>query len=174
MKNSQKSVSRYGDLFIRLLKRLIPAAACFLAGFYLLHTAFFIFAFPLFLAGAIILAAPLATLLAEPTGNLFWPSAYYDRPQPQYSIPQSKRARGLYEEAMAGFEEIAEEYPQETQPYVEMIDLAIVDFHDPERAKAVFHRGISILEKDEDRETLARMYGAIKTRLDSRPGNGLM
>jgi len=121
--------------------------------------------------GAIILAFPLAALIAEPTGNLFWPSEKYDRPQPQYSIPQSKRARGLYEEAMDGFEKIAEEHPQETQPYVEMIDIAIVNLHDPVRAKAIFHHGIDVLKKDEDRETLARMYRAIETRLNSRPGS---
>ena len=111
----------------------------------------------------------MAELFAEPTGNLFWPSAQYDRPQPAYSIPQSKRARGLYEETIAGFEKIAEEYPGEIQPYVEMIEIAIVNLHDPERAKAIFHRGIDVLKKDEDRETLARMYGVIRTLLNSRP-----
>lgn len=85
--------------------------------------------------GSIIIAFPLAELIAEPTGNLFWPSDRFDRPQPAYSIPQSKRARGLYEEAMAGFEKLAEEHPQEVQPYVEMIDIAIVNLHDPLRAR---------------------------------------
>lgn len=169
MKHRQRSVNRYGDLFIRLFKRSILAALFFLIGFYLLHTAFFIFGFVAFIAGAIILAFPLAELFAEPTGNLFWPSKQYDRPQPAYSIPQSKRARGLYEEAMAGFEKIAEEHPEEVQPYVEMIDIAIVNLHDPIRAQAIFRCGIDVLKKDEDREALARIYGAIKTRLNSRP-----
>ena len=124
-----------------------------------------------FIMGAVIVAAPLAELIAEPAGNLFWPSARYDRPQPAYSIPQSKRARGLYEEAMAGFEEIAGEHPQEVQPYVEMIDIAIVNLHGPERAKAILQRGFFILKKDEDREALVRMYCAITTRLNSRPAN---
>ncbi|MCX6993851.1 MAG: hypothetical protein NT011_12020 [Kiritimatiellaeota bacterium] len=173
MKHRQKSVDRYGDLFFRLLKRLILAALLFLAGFYLLrqgNIGAVIIGFAPIILGAVILAFPLAELFAEPTGNLFWPSAQYDRPQPQYSIPQSKRARGLYEEAMAGFEKIAEEHSQEVQPYVEMIDIAIVNLHDPERAKVIFQRGIAVLKKDEDREALARMYRAIQTRLDSRPG----
>lgn len=176
MKDLQKPVGRDGNLFINLLKRLILAALLFSAGFYLLrqgNITFLFFGFAAFIFGAMIVAFPLAELFAEPTGNLFWPSAQYDRPQPQYSIPQSKRARGLYEEAMAGFEKIAEEYPDEMQPYIEMIDIAIVNLHDPQRAEAVFQRGISALKKDEDRETLARMYGAIKTRLNSRPGNGV-
>lgn len=88
-----------------------------------------------------------------------------------YSIPQSKKAKGLYEEAMAGFEKITEEYPDEVQPYVEMIDMAIVKLKDPERAHAIYQRGVSRLKKDEDKEALARMYGAIRTRLNARPGN---
>jgi len=123
------------------------------------------------IVGALIVAPPLAELFAEPTGSLFWPSDQYDRPQPQYSIPQSKRARGLYEEAMAGFEKIAAEYPGETQPYVEMIDIAIVNLPDLPRAKAILQRGFSVLKKDEDREALVRMFCAIQTRLNSRPGN---
>ena len=174
MKHRQKSVNRYREIFIRLLKRFILAAVFFLAGFYFLNQGnigFLFIGFALFIVGAIILAFPLAALIAEPTGNLFWPSAHYDRPQPAYSIPQSKRARGLYEEAMAGFEKIAEEHPGEMQPYVEMIDIAIVNLHDQKRANAIFHRGISVLKKSEDRETLVRMYRAIQTRLNSRPGS---
>ena len=174
MKHRQQSVNRYGDFCFRLLKRFILAALFFSIGFYLLHQGNIGAAFiglPAFIVGAIIVAPPLAELIAEPTGNLFWPSAQYDRPQPAYSIPQSKRARGLYEEAMAGFEKLAKEHPGEVQPYIEMIDIAIVNLHDPKRAQVIFHRGIDALQKDEDRETLARMYHAIQTRLNSRPGN---
>lgn len=174
MKHRQKYVSRYGGIFFRLLKRFLWAGPCFLAGFYLLHSnnpGVLCIGMACMILGSIILAFPLAELFAEPTGNLFWPSDRYDRPQPAYSIPQSKRARGLYEEAMAGFEQIAAEYPQETQAYVEMLDVAIVDLHDPQRAQAIFHRGISVLEKEDDRETLARMYRAIRTRLNSRSAN---
>ena len=156
MKHRQKSVSRYGDIFFRHLARFILAALFFWLGWYLLihgNIGGAFIACAVFILGAVIIAPSLAELFAEPTGNLFWPSAQYDRPQPAYSIPQSKRARGLYEEAMAGFEKIAEEYPQEVQPYVEMIDLAIVNLHDPKRANAIFHRGVDALTKDEDRET---------------------
>ena len=180
MTHPQKSVNRYQEIFIRLLKRSILAAPFFLIGWYVLHKTTALdniglafFGLAIMIVGAIILAFPLAELFAEPTGNLFWPDERFDRPQPAYSIPQSKRARGLYEEAMAGFEKIAEEHPEETQPYVEMIDIAIVNLHDPQRAHAIFLRGVSVLEKEEDRATLVRMYGAIQTRLNSRPGNSV-
>ncbi len=77
----------------------------------------------------------------------------------------------MYEEAIAGFERIAQDYPDEVKPYIEMIDIAIVNLKDPERANALYRRGILFLKKNEDKEVLARMYGAIRTRLNARPSN---
>jgi hypothetical protein len=128
---------------------------------------------PLFgVAGAIIVfSSLLARLIAEPSGRLFWPGEHFDRPQPVYGIPQSKRKKGLYEEAMAGFEKIAKDYPEEVQPYIEMIDIAILDLKDPERANRIYQNGIGILAKEKDKETLAIMYSAIRSRLNARPGS---
>ncbi len=121
--------------------------------------------------GAIILAFPLARLVAEPGGNLYWPGKELDRPQPMYSIPQAKRARGLFDEAMAGFQRIASEYPEEVKPYVEMIDIAVVDLRDKDMAAAIYRRGISVLKNDDDREALKRMYLGISSRLDAGEKN---
>jgi len=120
------------------------------------------------LIAAVILAQPVARLLAEPFGKLFWSAAEFDRPQPMYSISAAKRKKGLYEEAMAGFEEIARKYPRELKPYIDMIDIAIVDLHDGERANAIYQRGIARLKRTEDKEALAKMYRAIRSRLDRR------
>ena len=78
---------------------------------------------------AVILAKPLARLVAEPSGSLFYPRERFSRPLPIYGIPASKRAQKLYQ------------------------------------------RGILILKADEDKETLARMYSAIRTRLNAKPSN---
>ncbi len=165
---------------IRLFKRALLAAPCFALGYVLLLRAdgsfLQVFALGLLgcaciLIGAIILAFPLARLVAEPLGSLFYPGERFDRPQPMYSIPQSKRANGLYEEAIAGFEKIAEDYPNEVKPYIEMIDIAIRDLKDARRAGAIYHRGIAALKKEEDRANLTRMYGAIRSRLNARPSN---
>lgn len=120
--------------------------------------------------GAIIVALPLARLIAEPAGRLFWPEERFDRPQPMYGIPESLRAKGRYEEALAGFEQIAADYPGEVKPHVAMIDIAIVDLKDADRAQAIFQRGVEGLKKQEDKETLARMYSAIRTRLPAGGG----
>lgn len=173
-------MDQYKDIFINLLKRFLFAMPFFAFGFFVLFRAegglFQGFAAGLFgcaalITGAIIIAFPLARLIAEPSGSLFWPGRYFDRPQPMYSIPESKRAKGLYEEAIAGFEKIAEKYPDEIQPYIHMIDIAIVNLRDSERANRIYQRGISTLRRDEDKHVLARMYNAIRTRLNHRPSN---
>ena len=159
--------------------RSLPAVAIFALGWWLLATASggwaatprLLFGMACLLGAAVIMAPPLVRLIAEPSGNLFWPGRRFDRPQPMYSIPQSKKAKGLYEEAIAGFEKIAEEYPEEVHPYIEIIDITIVKLKDPERANATYQRGMSVLKKDEDKEVLARMYSAIRTRLNAKPSN---
>jgi hypothetical protein len=125
----------------------------------------------LLVAGAIIVAGPLARLIAEPAGCLFYPGEHASQPAPMYSIPESKRASGLYEEAISGFEQIAQDYPQEKKPYIEMIEIAICNLKDPKRANEIYRQGIAVLETDEDKESLAKMYSAIRTRLNTKPSN---
>lgn len=125
-----------------------------------------VFMGPLFLvAAAIIFAFPVAKLIAEPVGMLFCPSERYDRPQPMYSIPESKKKSGHYEDAMTGFEKIAQDHPDEVKPYIEMIDIAIVNLHDAERANDIFQHGMSVLKKESDKQGLVNMYTAIRSRL---------
>jgi hypothetical protein len=159
-------MNNYPEILVCLLWRSLVAAPFFCicisgrAGFFT----------PLFgIAGAIIVAFPVARLLAEPCGNLFLPEKHLAQPPPIYSMPQSKRAKGLYEEAIAELEIIAKNYPEEVQPYIEMVDIAIVNLHDPDRASVIYQRGISLLKDEKDKAVLEGMYGAICTRLDARP-----
>jgi hypothetical protein len=161
-------MNNYGDI-VKSLAWRVPLAAPF---FYVCITGCaFVFS-PFFgVVGAIIVAFPFARLIAEPAGKLFYPGQRFSRPQPAYSIPESKRAKGLYKEAIAGFERIAEEHPSEVKPYIEMIDISIVNLKDPESAKQIYQRGISVLKNDKDKEVLATMYSAIRTRLNAKPSN---
>lgn len=121
--------------------------------------------FACLIIGAIIVAFPLARLAAESFGGLFWPNRRFDRPQPMYGGPRSLRARGLYDEAMAGFEKMVADYPQEMQAYVEMIEIAIVNLNDGERANRIYQSGMSVLRSEDSKGTLAVMYSAIRSRL---------
>lgn len=172
-------MSNCREIAISVLLRAFPALAAGALGWWLLAAASggwsaaprLFFGMACLVGAARIIAPPIARLIAEPSGSLFYPVRRFDRPQPVYSIPQSKRAKGLYEEAILGFEKIAREYPDEVKPYIEMVDIAVVNLRDPERANAIYQRGVSLLKKEEDKEVLARMYGAIRTRLNARAGN---
>jgi len=166
-------MNNYRDIFLSLAKRSVPAVVVYLVGWRLLASAEggwaavwqLLVGMACLVAAAVILAPPLARLAAEPWGSLFWPGKRLDRSPPVYSIPQSMRAKGMYEEAIRGFEKISEEHPDEVKPYVEMIDIAIVNLRDAGRARQIYRRGISRLKSVEDREILARMCAAISTRL---------
>lgn len=170
-------MNNYREILTSLLWRTLAAVAVGSVGWLLLATATggwsafprLLFGMACIVAAAIIVAPPIARLIAENSGNLFYPGKHFSRPQPMYSIPQSKRARGLYEEAIAGFEEIARDYPDDVVPYIAMIEIAIIDLKDPQRANAFYRRGISLLKKEQDREALARMYSAVRSRLKTRP-----
>jgi tetratricopeptide (TPR) repeat protein len=90
---------------------------------------------------------------------------FEDTPTPMYSIPQARRASGLYDEAMEAYEAILQEFPEERRAYVEMIDICIVNLKDPEWAMRVYQRGMEALKSEPDKNALETMYGAILTRL---------
>ena len=124
-----------------------------------------IFGMAFLLTGAIIIGPSLARLVAEPAGSLFYPGLQFDHPQPAYSIPEAQRKKGQFEEAFAGFERIAADYPQELKAYVAMIDIAIVDLRRPELAHSVYSHAELTLRTRKDRAALRVMYEAITSRL---------
>lgn len=167
----------YRTAWLTILRRLMfPLAALGVAAWFLFGSGnaagIFIGLF-LFLMALVFLGPALARLFAEPAGNLFWPRRTFDRPQPIYSIPQSKRLKQQPEEALAGFARIAAEYPHELRPWLEMIDIALTDLHDPDRANAIFRDGIARLKKPADKDQLARVYAATRERQDPPPARRL-
>lgn len=156
-----------------LLRRGVPAAAAMAIGFGVLLGAGgapqMLVGFAFFLVAALFIAGPVARLLAEPMGGLFWPRKYYAKPQPMYGIPRSRRVKGLPEEAIAEYAKIAAGWPDEVLPHVEMIDIALADLHDPERARAIYRDGLAALKRQEDRDLLARIYAATHERQDPKP-----
>jgi hypothetical protein len=124
--------------------------------------------FGIMLMGVVVLAIPIARLVAEPSGSLFYPRIH-SKPHPPYSIPECKAAKGQYEEAMTLFERIAAEYPDALKAYVGMVDIAIMHLKDPARAESIYRRGLTDLRTADSREALTRMYDAIRSRLQSEP-----
>ena len=163
----------YRDILGSLLRRAVPASLALALGTGILlgtgNVLMMLVGFFFFLVAANFLAGPIARWLAEPLGGLLWPKRYYDKPQPMYGIPQSRRIRGRPEEALAEYENIAAAHPAEVRPWLEMIDIALTDLHDPERANALFQRGLAALARPDDQDHLARVYAAIRDRTGPRP-----
>lgn len=161
-------MSDHPNILLKILLHAVVAVPLALWGIALLLRADFFGLAPMMIA-AIILARPVVEWLSEPVTQLFYPGGRPERPPPMYSIPESKRAKGMYEEAMAGLETIAEKYPQEPRAYITMVEIAIVDLKDPERASSIYDRGMAILRKDTDRHALTQMYLGNCSRLTERP-----
>jgi len=158
----------FRDSFLKFLLHAVVATPIALWGGFLLMSADFFGLAPLLVA-AIILAFPFAEMLAEPISGLGYPGGRRERPPPMYSVQEAKRAKGLYEEAMAGLEEILLKYPQEARAYIALVEIAIVDLKDPERASDIYDRGIGALTKETDRHALTQMYLGNCSRLTEHP-----
>ena len=115
---------------------------------------------------ALLMASPLAKLFSIPFQRMFIPGRRYDRPLPMYSRAESLTKKERYEEAIAFYEEIERDYPEETRVYVSLIDVYIMQFGDRENAKRVFDRGLLAISDEEERKVLQEMYSAICSRID--------
>ncbi len=167
----------YKALLFGILRRLLPAGLLLAIGTGILLAAgdilLMLVGYLLYLAAAILLAGPLARLLAEPLGDLYWPRRYFDQPQPMYGIPESRRRKGQFEEALAEYEKIAAAHPAEVRPWLDMIDIALTDLRDPERANTLFQRGLAALADPDAKDHLARVYAATRDRRPPAPARKL-
>jgi hypothetical protein len=167
-------MSVYRELFKEFRIRLIVGFCCFLVGILAAvwsgGSAFgFMVALPFIGLGAFVVAPAITSILAQPFSSLFYPSERFDGPQPMYGIPQGLRAKGFYEDAMAGYEQIAMKYPDEVKPYIEMVNIAIMDLRDVERARSIVGRGLVLLDDETARKILKESYDAVVTRLEVKP-----
>ncbi len=172
-------MSDYQSNLQRLVMGGLIAATLFLAGWRLMPTEGAWDALPhilggmvCFVLGACALAVPLARWLAEPWGSLYFSNRSASGKAPMYGIPQAKRKKGLFEEAMADYEAIIRDHPGELRAYVEMMDMAVVDMQDLHRAELVFEQGMLALQSENDLRALKAMYRAITSRITRRRFQG--
>ena len=167
------------EFLVSIALRAIPAVILYAIGWFITKQvtgepvqdlAVALFGLAFMVAAALVFASPLARVFfGEPMATLFYPAEHFDGPQPMYSIPESKRKSGLFEEALAGYGKIAGLYPGEVRPYLAMMEIAIVDLKDPERGARIYEKGMSLLTKPEDQQALAAFYIAHCSRLAGPP-----
>ena len=166
-------MNNYREIVTSMLWRLVPTLGVGAVGFFLLASASrgsapisrLMLGMACLITASTIIAPSIASLIAEPTGELYFPSATRDRPPPMYSIGETKRKKGLHQEAFDYFACIAAEFPHELKPYVEMMDIAIVDMKNRALAEQAFLRGLASLVDEQDRRGLCAMHEAIISRL---------
>lgn len=111
---------------------------------------------------AIINSGMIARWITKIILPLFYPSEHYHEPMPVYSIPRSKRKSGQYDEAMLEYEKIICEHPEEHQPYIEMMEIAMVDLHSPEKLDAIYERGMNAIKDEKQLDNLTRYFGVLQ------------
>jgi hypothetical protein len=121
--------------------------------------------FPMMVLSAIIAAPQITGALADWVVDFFSASEKFDHAPPMYGIPQGLRKSRRYEEAIAAYEDIAENYPKELKPHLEMIDIALADLKDEGRAELIYQRGVLLFEDEQSRRRLARQLSGL--RLDA-------
>jgi len=120
--------------------------------------------FPLIVVAAIIATPQIATALADWVVDVFSASEKFDRPQPMYGIPQGLRKSRHYEEAMEAYGRIAEDYPDEIKPWLEMIEVALHELKDPARAELIYQKAVLQFEDEKNRERLANQLSGLRLR----------
>lgn len=85
--------------------------------------------------------------------------------EPVYGIARTLAARGKFAEAEAEYEKIIQEFPNDVQSHIDMINIAVVRLNDGDLAEKLFTRGTSFLKRPADREKLSEAYNRAKTRL---------
>lgn len=166
----------YPDLLRQLLKRLTIAAPFFTLGVILVahygrtNVLGVLLGLPFLTIGVAVVIVALAGILAEPVGGLvFFQGRHRDKPEPVYSMAEAQRKAGRYREALKVYEQMTWEFPGEVKPYVEMIDIAVVNLKDGPLAEGILQKGMAAFEKREEaRQTLKIRYGEIRSRLDRR------
>ena len=97
----------------------------------------------LLIAGAILLAKPIAGFAGDLMSNLFMPGERHTRPQPMYSIPESRMAAEDYAGALEAYAALAAEHPREIAPHLRMMEIWLRVYRDPAAAQTI--RGNALL-----------------------------
>lgn len=117
-------------------------------------------------AFAILAGIVLAPIIGDIIGSGFIEAFLFPHrrpePQPKYGIPESRVSQGKYEEAIALYRDITEEFPDHVKPYRDMIDICLHRLNDPQRAEEIYRQGMERLRTDDARTRLRHSYDTLR------------
>lgn len=156
----------YRDVLTQLLLRALLALPLAAVGWYLVGSIgsgwaaapVLLVAMGCFIGAAVVVAGPLTRLFAEPAGALYHPPAAPAALTPDYGVADALKDQTKSREAFGEYRKIADVYPQEVKPYVEMMDIALKNMKDEALARDVLTQGLARLREAADQETLNTMF----------------
>lgn len=104
---------------------------------------------------AFLLARPIAGWIGDLMANLFMPGERFSRPQPMYSIPESRVAAEDYAGALQAYQELATEHPWEIAPHLRMMEIWLRVFRDPAMARTVRDNALLSIKGRRNKEQFA-------------------
>ncbi|MFA4945658.1 MAG: hypothetical protein WC789_13295 [Lentisphaeria bacterium] len=100
---------------------------------------------------------------------LIHPNRRFDRIPPRYSAVRALEKAGRFPEALARYAELAAQYPDEAEPHVARVRIAVERLHDRTKARLFYKQGLEQLRAETARAALTRLYEALAPELDRPP-----
>src|SRR5437867_8096511 len=87
------------------------------------------------IAAFFIFGWPLLTRIAEKLGGIYNPSEDSSRVSPQYSTAEARVKAGRYEEAIAEYRKVIEQFPVDIYGHIRIAEIAVERLNDPKLAE---------------------------------------
>jgi tetratricopeptide (TPR) repeat protein len=118
----------------------------------------------LLILAAIIVGPALAELFSTSSGNLFYPQTYNKKPAPRYSVGEALVRQGRYHAAIDFYKELASDYPEEAEPYIQLMNIAFAYLGENELGESFYREGVSRLKSPKAINKLNIMYQGLRTQ----------
>ena len=115
----------------------------------------------LLITGAILLAKPIAGFAGDLMSNLFMPGERHTRPQPMYSIPESRMAAQDYAGALEAYAALAAEHPREIAPHLRIMEIWLRVYQDPDAARTIRDNALVSIKGKKNKAKFAAAVGVI-------------
>ena len=115
----------------------------------------------LLITGAILLAKPIAGFAGDLMSNLFMPGERHTRPQPMYSIPESRMAAQDYAGALEAYAALAAEHPREIAPHLRIMEIWLRVYQDPDAARTIRDNALVSIKGKKNKAKFAAAAGVI-------------
>ena len=91
------------------------------------------------------------------------PTPKFSKAPPAYGIPASKAIRGDLAGAMACYEQLLLDHPQDKQIYLRMLEITFGPLHAPEYGENVLQRGLQNLTSESEQAAILSLSQALKS-----------